>query len=134
MDCRVMPGNDGRWGQPQQFANVAIAPLASETHMPGTGRAWRKVCVEGQRVSTMKSVPLPVSPPSPLSEMMSEAPGDISSEIRSMASGGMVTRSSASVAFDAGPTTGAAGVSTRLPFADFLTGGDPAPGIDTTFQ
>src|SRR5712671_4026163 len=72
----------------------------------------------------MKSVPLPVSPPSPLSEMMSDAPGDISSEIRSSASGG----------FDAGPTTGAAGVSTRLPFADFLTGGDPAPGIDTTFQ
>src|SRR5262249_18057715 len=84
----------------------------------------------------MKSVPLPVSPPSPLSEMMSEAPGDISSEIRTSASCGMVTRSSASVAFDAGPTTGAAGASTRLPFTDFLTltGADAAPGIDTTFQ
>jgi hypothetical protein len=36
-------------------------------------------CVQGQpqRVSTMKSVPLPVSEPSPLSETISEAPGDI---------------------------------------------------------
>ena len=49
----------------------------------------RSVCAEGQRVSTMKSVPLPVSEPSPLSEMMSEAPGDISSEIRSSVSGVM---------------------------------------------
>src|SRR6266436_4038487 len=94
----------------------------------------RDVCVEGQRVSTMKSVPLPVSEPSPLSEMMSEAPGDISSEIRASASGGMATRASASLAFDAGPTTGAAGSSRRLPFTDFLTGSGLAPGIDTTFQ
>mgnify|MGYP003693847493 CR=1 FL=1 len=35
--------------------------------------------VGDQRVSTMKSVPLPVSPPMPWSEMISEAPGDISS-------------------------------------------------------
>src|SRR6266516_882497 len=89
---------------------------------------------KGQRVSTMKSVPLPVSEPSPLSEMMSEAPGDISSEIRSSASGGIVTRPSASLAFDAGPTTGAAGGLRRLPFTDFLTGSGLAPGIDTTFQ
>ena len=34
-----------------------------------------------QRVSTMKSVPLPVSRPRPSSEMISEAPVDISSEI-----------------------------------------------------
>ena len=81
----------------------------------------------------MKSVPLPVSGPSPWSEMISEAPGDISSEIRSSASGGMLTRSSASVAFDAG-RGGAGGGWTCLPLADFLAGADPVPGIDTTFQ
>src|SRR5262249_58023403 len=35
-----------------------------ETHMPGTSRACDETCApKGQRVSTMKSVPLPVSPP-----------------------------------------------------------------------
>src|SRR6266511_3051170 len=106
--------------------------------MPGKDRAWRLgeadvLAWRDQRVSTMKSVPLPVSGPSPWSEMTSEAPGDISSEIRSSASGGMLTRSSASVAFDAG-RAGAGGGSTCLPLADFLAGAGPAPGIDTTFQ
>src|SRR5262249_55137502 len=130
MDCRVisaftrvfrraMPGND------------EMGRNAHARHKPGTCRV---VCVKGQRVSTMNPVPWRFSPPSPLSEMMSEAPGDISSEIRWSASGGMVTRSSASLAFDAG-TNGAAAGSTCLPFADFLTGaGFVAPGIDTTFQ
>src|SRR5262249_57316460 len=105
-----------------------------DRHGTGTRRAWWRDAPKDQRARTMKSAPLPVSEPSPLSEMMSEAPGDISSEIRSSASVGMVTRASASLAVDAGATTGAATGSRRLPFTDFLTGADRAPGIDTTFQ
>ena len=48
-----------------------------------------------QRVRTMKSVPSPVSPPRPWSEITSEAPGDKISPIRSVASCGIWMRSSA---------------------------------------
>src|SRR3979411_2233449 len=44
----------------------------------------------------------------------------------------MVTRLSASVAFEAGIVVTA--TSTFLPFSDFLTGADPPPGMDITFQ
>src|SRR2546430_17398333 len=101
--------------------------------VPGMATQGDVLAQRDQRVSTMKSVPLPVSGPSPWSEMISEAPGDISSEIRSSASGGMLTRSSASVAFDAG-RGGAGGGWTCLPLADLFAGAHPRPGIDPTFQ
>src|SRR5256886_10471547 len=101
--------------------------------VPGMATQGDVLAQRDQRVSTMKSVPLPVSGPSPWSEMISEAPGDISSEIRSNASGGILTRSSASVAFDAG-RGGAGGGWTCLPLADFLARAHPVPGIDTTVQ
>src|SRR2546430_8283085 len=100
--------------------------------VPGMATQGDVLAQRDQRVITMKSVPLPVSGPSPWSEMISEAPGDISSEIRSSASGGMLTRSSASVAFDAG-RGGAGGGWACLPFGDFLAGADPVPGIGTPF-
>ena len=65
--------------------------------------------------------------------MTSEAPGDINSEIRAMASGGIVTRSSASAAFEDG-CVGATAGSTCFPFTDFFAGAGREPGIDTTFQ
>src|SRR5256886_16069387 len=101
--------------------------------VPGMATQGDVLAQRDQRVSTMTSVPVLVTGPSGWSEMISEAPGDISSEIRSSASGGMLTRSSASVVFDAG-RGGAGGGWTCLPLADFLAGADPVPGIDSTFQ
>src|ERR1700730_5154510 len=82
-----------------------------------------------QGVRTMKSVPATVSGLNPWSEMITEAPTESSSEMRSLASGGTLTRSSASAALDGLPTdtSSALGSPKRLRLAG-------AVGTVTTFQ
>ena len=64
-------------------------------------------------ITTMKSVPLPVSLLSASSETIRTEPGDMTSVMRSMASCGMLSRSSAALAAPTSAGTGSALRSTR---------------------
>src|SRR5262249_52984970 len=124
--CGEHAGRTGKAGA--KLDHVSRASDASAQHERSEDRDPR-----GYRAKIMKSVPAPVSPLMPRSEMISEAPAVIISEMRSRASGGMTTRSSACAAVDAGPdgTT----CSCFAPFADLRGGADAdAAGNEATFQ
>src|SRR5439155_9920963 len=86
-----------------------------------TERAASSRRENGQRVSTMKSVYLPVSSLSLLSDTMSDEPGVISAEICSTVCGGISMRSRAAPAPGGGPWSSAAALTALSFFGAFLS-------------